>query len=515
MAYAPRPFVPARGSRPAAPLRRRGRRGPRALRWLTVGAAVASVVLAWLPGLLGLPAANGRLLGAAPWYLPLIALVVVLGGLLDVALPVGRSRWPVRGLDLVGAGLLYLCPGPGLWAGSLLAAGVFYGLRRTKRRPLRALEYSVASGLLQIAGAVVLVDLMRWAGVGPVPSACAGFVVGALMRHVMAAAGVALTARRPFVSQLLPRLPAELVTSAGNGAVGLLAGWLLDSAPLGLAGLIVPGLVVASTYEVQARRSAEARLFAALAAEQQFLAGRSLDQSVNVLMTVVARMLGGADVELLLSGPEGLVRYTGDENGRGTRAASDLHALDAPWVRRLLAANGVFLASEDGRPSCAFVVGGEQSPRALAIARRPRGGAAFSRQDTVFARALARQASAWLAPAADAGPDRDPRLEVVRDISRRILASPEPAADPEWSSLLLDEVHALERAVAALLGSAPDGSIPSQRDRRSQPLTAAERAALEEAGDDDFTASEPQAGTVAEPQPRRPADEWTTTGRLA
>ena len=59
---------------------------------------------------------------------------------------------------------------------------------------------------------------------------------------------------------------------------------------------------MASTYELQSRRSAEAKLFAALATEQQRAAGRSLEQSVTVLMTVAARVLGGADVELLLSG---------------------------------------------------------------------------------------------------------------------------------------------------------------------------------------------------------------------
>ncbi len=507
-------WSPAAPVRPH-PVRRRSRRGPRALRWLTVGAIVASVVLAWGPGLLGVPAANGRLLGAAPWYLPAVVAVVVLGALLDVSLPVGRLRWPVRGLDLVGAGLLYVCPGPGLWLASLLSVGGFLAARQVKRRALHPLEYAAASGLLQIAAAVALVDLLRRAGLGPVPSACAGFVLGVLVRHVMAAAGVALTARRPFASQLLPRLPATLLTAAGNGAVGLLAGWLLLHAPLGLAGLVVPGLVVASAYEVQARRSAEARLFAALAAEQQQLAGRSVDQSVSVLMTVVARMLGGADIELLLSGPEGLVRYCGDESGRGTRAATDLHALDAPWVRRLLASGGLFLDADDGRPCCAFFVGGEQSPRALAIARRPTGGASFSRRDTVVARALARQASAWLAPATDTGPDRDPRLEVVRDISRRILASPEPAESAEWSSLLLDEVHALERAVAALLGSAPDGTIPSQRDRRAptDPALWADPLDPSVEGPAQAPGLGP-GGTVARPEPRRAADEWTTTGYL-
>jgi hypothetical protein len=491
------------------------RRSPRALRWVTGAATIASVLLAWGPGALGVSAANGRLLGAHAWFLPLIVLSLVLGALLDVSLPVGRSRWQVRGLDLVGAGLLFLCPGPGLWVATVIAAaGLAVGARRLPGRRWRSMEYASGSALLQMAAAVAVTDLLRWADGPAVAAAAGGLLVAAIIRHVMSAAGVALTAGRPVVSLLLPRLPAALLTAGGNGAVGLLVGWLLVNAPVGLAGLVVPGLVVASTYEVQARRGAEARLFAALATEQQRVAGGSLDQSVTVLMTVVARIFGGADVELLLSGPEGLVRYTGDERGQlegvAGRVRTDLHALDAAWVRRLLASGSVLIGSDEGRPSCAFFVGSGHSPRALAIARRPLGGAAFSRRDIVFARALARQAAAWLAPVTDSGPARDPRLELVRDISRRILASPEPAHDPQWSSLLLDEVHALERAVAALLGSAPGGSIPPQRDRR-----AAGAASSGELAVADETDSKLAAGTLACPAPRRAADEWTTTGKLA
>jgi hypothetical protein len=481
------------------------RRAPRALRNLTVAAALASAVLSWVPVLIGLPAVNGELLGCNPAYLPVIALLLAVASLLDVSLPVGGGHWQMRGSDATGAALLVLCPGPGLWLGAALAAGaLMLGAKLTGRRRWRSLEYGVASALLQAGAASTVTAALRYGGAMPVAAAVGGVLVAAFVRHAMAAAGVALTSRRPLFGLLRSRVAVALFMALGNGAVGLLVGWLFVHGPLGLAGLAVPGLLVVGTYELQARRSAEARLFAALATEQQQLAGRSLEQSVAVLMTVTARLLGGADIELLLSGPEGLVRYTGDESGVSGRMRSDPSAFDASWARQLLARGPVRVAIDEGRPSCAFSIGTGPTPRAVVVARRPLGVAGFQRRDVVVAHALARQAASWLTPPPLLATPRDPRLEVVREITRRILRSPEPAADPEWSSRLLDEVHALERAVAALLGSAPDGTIPPQRDNRSD---AREAAATGQSNPH----AESDADLADEPPP---GSEWTTTGLL-
>jgi hypothetical protein len=478
------------------------RRAPRALRNLTAAAVVASALLGWTPVIAGLPAANNQFLGCLPVYLPAIALLLAVASLLDVSLPVGRGHWQMRGSDAAGAALLVLCPGPGLWIGAVGAAGMLMlGAKLTSRRRWRSLDYAVASSLLQAGAATAVTSGLRFGGAAPVAAAVGGVLAAAFTRHAMAAGGVALTSRRPLLGLLFSRLPGALFMASGNGAVGLLVGWLMVHGPLGLAGLAVPGLLVAGTYELQARRSAEARLFAALASEQQHLAGRSLEQSVAVLMTVAARLLGGADVELLLSGPEGLVRYTGDESGVSGRARSDPSAFDAPWARQLLARGPVRIAIDEGRPSCAFSIGTGPTPRAVVVARRPLGVAGFQRRDVVVARALARQAAPWLMPSSELLRPRDPRLEVVREIARRILRSPEPAADPEWSSRLLDEVHALERAVAALLGSAPDGSIPPQRDHRGE-LRELDEATGQFTLDSESSPSAPHG------------PEWTTTGLL-
>jgi hypothetical protein len=478
------------------------RRTPRALRVLTLAAAAGSALLAWGPGLLGLPAADGGVLGCRVAVIPALAAALALASLLNVSLPLGRAQWQVRGIDAAGAALLLLCAGPGLWLATGMAAGLLMaGARATSGRRWRSMEYATASALLQTSVAVTVACALRFGGVGPIPSAIGGLLFGTITRHTMSAGGVALTARRPLLGLLLPRLPAELYTTGGNGAVGLLIGWLLVHAPFGVAGLVVPGLLVASTYELQARRSAEAKLFATLAVEQQRASGRSLEQSVTVLMTVAARILGGADVELLLSGPEGLVRYVGDESGVSGRSRVDPSAFDAPWVRQLLGRASVRIAADEGRPACAFSIGTGGATRAVVVARRPLGTSGFTRADAVFARALARQAYPWLTPAPEMAAAGEPRLEVVREIARRILAAPEPTSDPQWSRLLLDEVHGLERAVAALLGSAPGGMIPSPRDPGDPRDPTAPGASPETAA-----AQEP-AG-----EPSRP--DWTTTGRL-
>ena len=425
------------------------RRTPRALRMLTWGAAGASVLIASVPALAGLRAGNGEALGAVPAYLPLIAVVLALAALLDISLPLGHRQWQVRGLDIAGAGLLLLCPGPGLWLGAAGAAGLLTtGARLTNGRRWRSMDFATSSALLQTASGSVVTCALRSLGLGPIVAALFGVLAAALIRDAMAAGAVALTARRPLIGLLLPRLPATLWTAAGNGAVALLVGWLL--------------------------------------------------------LTVTARALGGADVELVLFGPEGLIRYTGDESGVSERSRTDTSALDAPWVRHLLARGAVRIAADEGRPSCAFSVGTGHALRAVVVARRPLGGSGITRRDTVFALALARQSATWLTPAPEPEIARDPRLEVVREIARRILRSPEPTADPEWSTRLLDEVHALERAIAALLGSAPGGTIPEQRDRHN-------------VMDDLSDLGDPADGAVLDPaQPNpRSGPEWTTTGRLS
>jgi hypothetical protein len=195
-------------------------------------------------------------------------------------------------------------------------------------------------------------------------------------------------------------------------------------------------------------------------------------------------MLGGADVEMLLHGPDGLVQYLGDEAGLRSRRRTDPTALDAPWVLRLLAAGGVRLSREAGRPECGACIGRTSPPTAFLLARRGSGAPAFTRREAALVRALAAQAEPWLTsavqndPGAAADPEGFEELAGIREAARRVLTLADVSRfDPDE---LVSELHGLERSVAQLVGTVTTDAAAVKR---------------------------------ATPSQRRGTD-WTTTGRL-
>jgi hypothetical protein len=135
--------------------------------------------------------------------------------------------------------------------------------------------------------------------------------------------------------------------AAASAGVGLLATGLVLHAPVGLLGLAAGAAAVRSATCHAAWRRGEARLFAHLAQAPE----RTADASAQLLVTAAARLLRGADVELVVL--DGVLprRYAGDERGQPGRP-SDVVALDEPWVLTALAAPGVGAAATTttGRP---------------------------------------------------------------------------------------------------------------------------------------------------------------------
>jgi hypothetical protein len=184
--------------------------------------------------------------------------------------------------------------------------------------------------------------------------------------------------------------------------------------------------------------------------------------------------------------------------------------LDVPWVLRALGEPGAVTGSDGGRPWCATVLGGPEAPLAVLVARRPVGASGFGRRETMLAEVLVQQAESWLSIAelaasrdeavahaeaaedaaralGDLGADTAPSLVVLRESANRLarLAATEgPASIHE----IVDELYAVERAVASLLGAI---------------ALAAEPDLARMAIDDEEL-----------PAPRR-SEEWTTTGVLA
>ena len=427
---------------------------------LLVAAAVAVAIACVSRTGLGLP---------GWWALPLLAATVAASELAVVHLSFGRQRYSFSCTDgAIGASLVFAT---GSWVVGAVVAGVFVA-QLVRRQPRVKISFNLAQFACATASAVAM---SSWNG-GGLLGACAGMGLFWLLNHVLVAAAIAATSGRPLPELLWESATMSALHTAGNSSLGILAAWLALNAPLGLLGLLAPMFLLWFSYDQQARRAAEARLFAELARGQERATGQSIDTSARVVLTAAARLFGGADVELLLVGDDGPVRYRGDEYGVTSRECVTSAALDEPWAIRALGLGGVSTGMREGRPFCSAVLGNHDTPLALIDARRPRGAAAFGRREATLAQVLVGQAEAWLSVAdlaksrdealgrveaadeaaralGDLGAHTAPSLTTLRESAgrlARLATSPASSADV---SGIVDELHAVERAVASLLGA--------------------------------------------------------------
>jgi hypothetical protein len=441
----------------------------------------------------------------APWALPLLALAIVVTEATSVRIFVGGQAAGFTLNDAVIAAAFVLAPGSWIAVGAITG----YVLAKFRRAMWLKLSFNAAQQLLAVSAGVLVTEL---AG-GGIPGAIAGLATFAVLNSLAVGIPIAATSGVPYGRVLMTTIgPLGIVHNAGNASVGLLAGWLVLNAPLGLLGLIVPVGMLWWSYQQQTRRAAEARLFAELAQGQEKAAGSTVDASAQVVVTAAARLLGGADVELLLRHPDGPIRYVGDEHGLSARLRAEADAFDASWVLRALGERGVRTGVEGDRPYCSAVLGDPSRPLAVLVARRAPRAAGFTRADVQLAEVLVSQAETWLSVAdltarhdvaigrAEAygaasrvlgglGEQTVPALAVLRESANRLsrLASSFDGPDPVKE--IVAELHAVERAVASLLGAIVLASDPSPAD------------GTDPAGD----------GTRAG---ARGETEWTTTGRL-
>ncbi len=511
---------------------------PRSLKALRAAAAstTTAVVVLWavLPGSERLAGSEWATFELGALVLLLAVSVLAAGERLELQLTWLGRAWSLRGADAALPLVLWAAPVP--WAtGAAVLAAALAGSRAAASTSARTamaggtskagrrgrwwwngVEFDVLSALTAAAAAGCVV-LLSSPLTGRLVAAVLGGVAGAVVRQTASAAAVAATARRSLAGLLRPRLAPAVLQSLVAGPFGVLAAWLARYEPVGLVGLLLPAALVLAAREIERQRAAEARLYASLAAEQQRLRGRSSDEFAGVLLVIAARLLGGADVELLLAGPEGLVRYLGDESGVLSREVTSGEALDAPHLRGLLSGDGVatWLSGAGGEPAIGFAVGMRGSlsaPFAVVVARRPARAAAFGKQDARVARVLAVQAGSWLlaqdrensdleSPAGEnAAPTRGStstgghdsrrtRQFIVREAAARLTAAAQARElDPER---MAEELRLVQRAVAALVGERRRG----REGARHVPRQA-------QAGDEDGS------------QQARRGTDWTTTGVL-
>jgi hypothetical protein len=414
--------------------------------------------------------------GHPTWWAPIVfalAIVAVQAG--SVRIFIGQQGLSFALGEAVLAPALVFAPGG--WVPVSFAAGIllWYGRRQSPAK----FVYNTEQTLLVVSAASA-VTIALGGGIGPALVGCAVFAVSS---YVLSGVPVALTSGTRLHRVLLDGSALGLLFSVGNFSVGLLAAWLAQTAPLGLLGLVVPLGMLWWSYRQQARRAAEARLFAELAQGQEKVTGSTVDASAQVVVTAAARLFGGAEVELLLRHPDAPIRYLGDEHGLKARLRAEGDAFDVPWVMQALAEGRVTTGRESERPYCSAVLGDPSRPLAVLIAWRPEKAGAFTRADAQLAEVLVGQAEAWLSVAdlttrhdealgraeaygaasrvlGDIGEETVPALAVLRESANRLSRLATAFNGPDAVSEIVSELHAVERAVASLLGAIALASDP-------------------------------------------------------
>lgn len=380
----------------------------------------------------------------------LMAGVVAAAELVVVPARSSASRWPASLAEgAVGACLLL---GDGAWSVAAVGAGVV-AAQAVRRCPRRTRALDLAVRLLATALAQAVCGVLGGGLVGAV----AGIAVFWLVGCALVATAVAAISQRTLVSLVLWIARTSALRAAASAGVGLLVTGVALQSPLGLLGLAAAAAAVRSASSSAARHRGEVRLFAHLAQAPE----RSPDASAQLLVTAAARLLHGADVELVVL--DGVLprRFAGDERGRPGRP-SDVVALDEPWVLEALTSPGVRCSREDDRPTLSTVLRRAGRPRAVLRARRAAGAPDFDRADLRSVEVLVARADAWLVAPSDAVEAAgEPAVVRVRASVERLDALATRAAA---APLVAAELHELERAVASLLGTAGlPAAVPQQR----------------------------------------------------
>lgn len=455
-------------------------------------------LLAALSGLVALALCLLTGWGDVPWWaVPVLAAAVAVSEVAVVHLQFGRQRWTFSLTEgALGAALV---AGTGAWTVVAVGLGVAVA-QHVRHQPRLKQRFNVAQFMVATAAGQLVAGLLG----GGISGACAGMAVFWLVNYLLVAVAVSLTSQRSFRALVTSSAPLSALHTAGNTSIGLLAAHLAVHAPLGLLGLVVPLALLWTSYDQQTRRSAEARLFAELARGQERETGRSSDVSAQVVVTAAARLLGGADVELVLLAADGPVRYVGDETGVPDRRRVGSDVFDEPWVLRALGERTVSLGRDGGRPYVSAVLGDPDAPLAVLRAQRGTEAASFDRNELRLAQVLVGQAEAWLSVAdlaarnqaqaqrvgladeaaralSDLGAATAPALLVLRESADRLARLADSAGGLDD---IVEELHLVERAVASLLGAVALAAEPDL-------LRAADSA-----------------------PPVRAESDWTTTGVL-
>ena len=438
------------------------------LAWWNPWVSVLAIAAIGVAIAFGVGAGFGR---PAWWALPAFATSVLVSEMSMVNFSVGRQRWSLSCTDALTTAVYVLAPGS--WMVLMLPAGVAVA-QLVRRQKLEKIVFNTA----QFAGATALgawtAHLALDNDLPRLTAAALAMTAFWLVQTPLVAVAVATTSHRGLRRLLASSAPIAFVHTAASACIGLLGAWLALTAPVGLVALLVPLALLWSSFDQTSRRSGEALLFAELARGQE-KAGGSVDVSAQVMVTATARLLAASRVEVLVFGDEGVVRYQGDPDRVATTERVGLDVLDQQWIIHVLH-EGVAIGTAERLPFCSLRVGAADRPVALIRATREAGAGTFTRQDGRLARVLVGQAESWLSVAdlaasrdaalhraetadhnaralGDLGADALPALIALRESSSRLARLAREGSDRSAVDGIVEELHAVERAVASLLGA--------------------------------------------------------------
>ncbi|HVE99042.1 MAG TPA: hypothetical protein VNA12_07670 [Mycobacteriales bacterium] len=439
------------------------------------------------------------------WLFAVTASAVLLSELRVVNLPFSGQRWSFAWEEVPVAAALLVHQGS--WTVAAVALGVVIAqvLRKQPRikQVFNTVQFAAAAAI-----AVAVSD--RVGGVAGVATAMAAFW---LANTALVAAAIWVTTDRSFMNVCLDGAPLSALHAATNVSLAVLGVWILTANPPALLAMVAPAILLGWALIDQTRRTGETQLLAELVRAHEARVSDATDEVVGALIQVGSRLIADVSVELVVFTPEGPHLYR--RQSRGQVACHRMRVGDFAESWALAASSDSPVTSTTDSGSEALLrVGRARNPLGLVRMVSSGSESGFNRQAMQVLRMLSRHAEASLSvdralvsrdealdranaaaetvrSLSDISADTGPALRVLRESAGRLaaMASETPVNQVEVTHLV-EELYAVERAVASLCGavtlaSVPGLDMPADADMLRLPTERAEawtRIGLLEAG---------------------------------
>ena len=436
---------------------------------------ISTVAAATVAALLVLP------LNTPSWWAFVgTAAALLLSHVRVVNLPFGRQRWSFAWEEIPVAAALLLAPGAWIVGATALGIAVAQVIRKQPR-----LKQVFNSVQLPAAACVGVAVALAVDGVLGVVLAMAAFWAANTLQVTLA---IWTRTDRRFFEILVDGTPLMALHSATNVSMAILGYWIMTSNPLGLLALIAPGtLMVWAIIDVIAR-TGETQLLAELVRAHESRVSDATDEVVGALIQVGSRLVPDIEVELIVFTPEGPHLYR--RQARGTVACHRMRVGDFAESWALAAATSAPVTRTNDDTTEILLRVGRTGSTALGLVRMvtTRSPGSLGRAEYQVLRMLARHAEASLSidramlgrddalqranaaaetvrSLSDISADTAPALRVLRESAGRLatLAAETHGNEVEVTQLV-EELYAVERAVASLCGAVTLASIPGVDD---------------------------------------------------